>query len=82
MSDMFDHELDAYEQNEAFHRNGMYDDTYKKKGGTYKKNNVISKKPKKCSRCGKENLHWVSTLQGWRLADEDGIHACKTKKIK
>jgi hypothetical protein len=30
----------------------------------------------KCRRCGKKNLFWEETEQGWRLRDGDNFHTC------
>ena len=34
--------------------------------------------PVTCRYCGKNELHWVDTGEGWRLADVTNVvHACK-----
>jgi len=34
--------------------------------------------PVTCRCCGKRDLHWVDTGEGWRLADDEGkVHRCK-----
>jgi len=34
--------------------------------------------PPQCNRCGAEDLEWVHTGKGWRLADDKGLHYCKS----
>mgnify|MGYP003428698129 CR=1 FL=1 len=39
-----------------------------------------SQQTKTCRYCKKTGLHWEETENGWRLADETGLHTCPQYK--
>lgn len=33
-----------------------------------------------CNRCGRKDLHWLKTNEGWRTAEGGEIHVCNSTK--
>jgi hypothetical protein len=74
MSDIFDHELDAWEDRIA--REAAGDD----EPNAYTTTNRIPRK-KTCVRCNTSGLHWSETREGWRLFNIDNtLHVCDQPK--
>lgn len=74
MSDVFDHELDAWEDRIA--RQDAGDD----EPNAYTTTNRIPRK-KTCVKCNTGGLHWGETREGWRLfAPDNTLHDCAQPK--
>ncbi len=77
MSDCFDHMMDAYD--DAYNRG----DGYHEDEDNYHNRRTYNKR-KHCAYCGKQNLEWSNTTDGWRLRDSNTgeIHKCLTNQKK